>query len=99
MAIAPGALKPANPKLIPILLQMAFFLVFPVALGPLLLPLAVAVLLEKLGWLSGAPVCLVLSLLECAAVVLLYRLLLTGQGRLLQAREQRILETVTSKGQ
>jgi hypothetical protein len=29
----------------------------------------------------------------------LYRLLLTGQGRLLQAREQRILETVTSKGQ
>jgi hypothetical protein len=99
MAIAPGALKPANPKLLPVLLQMVFFLLLPLALGPILSPLGVALGLEALGWLAGVPVCLILSLLECAAIVFLYRLLLAGQGRLLQAREQGILETVTSKGE
>ena len=43
------------------------------------------------------PVCLLLSLAECAAVVLLYRLSLDWLGDLLQAREQRILETVTNR--
>jgi hypothetical protein len=99
MAIAPGALKPANPKLIPILLQMVFFFLFPLALVPILAPLGIALGMEALGWLTGVPVCLLLSLLECVAIVFLYRLLLRGQGRLLQAREQRILETVTSKGE
>jgi hypothetical protein len=99
MAIAPGALKPANPKLIPVLLQFVFFFLFPMALGPILAPLGVALGFEALGWLAGVPVSLILSLLECAVVVFLYRLLLAGQGRLLQAREQRILETVTSKGE
>jgi hypothetical protein len=40
-----------------------------------------------------------LSLVECVAVVYLYRLVLTWQGRLLHAREQKILETVTTKAE
>jgi hypothetical protein len=40
---------------------------------------------------------LALSVIECAAIVYLYRAILTYQGRLLHHREQRILETVTTK--
>ena len=39
----------------------------------------------------------VLSLAECAVVLVLYRFALNGLGRLLQAREQMILETVTNR--
>jgi hypothetical protein len=99
MAIAPGSLKPASAKLVPVLLQMVFFFLFPLALGPILLPVVVVMGLEALGWASGIPVCLILSLLETVVVTFLYRVLLTGQGRLLQVREQRILEVVTSKAE
>jgi hypothetical protein len=37
--------------------------------------------------------------LECAAIVYLYRLVLTGEGVLLQIREQSILDVVTSKAE
>jgi hypothetical protein len=99
MAIAPGTLKPSNPKVIPILLQLAFTLLLPLALAPTLLPLGVALLLDSLGWVQGIPVCLVLSLVECVTVVYIYRLLLNWQGGLLQAREQWILETVAAKAE
>ena len=51
------------------------------------------------GWATWLPVCLVLSLALCAGVLLLYRLLLPLQGDVLQAREQQILETVTTKAE
>jgi hypothetical protein len=75
------------------------FVLFPLILGPALLPLAVEFLLEKLELVKGVPICLILSLLECAGVVYVYRLVLTAEGRWLQAREQKILETVTTKGE
>jgi hypothetical protein len=80
-----------------ILLQLLFIFVFPLVLLPALLPLGVELLLESMGWLQGVPLGLVLSLLEGAAVVLLYRLVLTWEGQLLQLREQKILEVVTTK--
>jgi hypothetical protein len=43
------------------------------------------------------PVCLLLSLAECAAVVVVYHFALNWQGKLLESREQRILETVTNR--
>jgi hypothetical protein len=39
-----------------------------------------------------------MSLAECAVVVIIYHFSLVGQGGLLQAREQRILESVTKLG-
>ena len=96
--VAAGSLKPSNPKLSTVLLQLVMFLVlFPLTQGLTLLPLGIEALLEFLGWTEGVPVCLLLSLAECAAVVLLYRSSLDWQGGLLQAREQRILEIVTNR--
>jgi hypothetical protein len=94
-----GSFKPASPKGIALLLHFAFLFLFPWALVPALLPLGVEFTLEKLGWLTGLPICLVLSVLECAAVFYVYWLVLTWQGRALQAREQKILALVTPKAE
>ena len=99
MAIRAGSFRPANTKAAPILLQAAFVLLAPLALAPALLPYGVEFAVTELAGVKGLPICLVLSLLECAAVVLLYRLLLTGQGGLLQAPQKKILEIVTTKAE
>jgi hypothetical protein len=99
MPIRAGTMKPMNPKLVPVLLHIVFSLLFPLALAPALLPLGVEFALESLTGPTWVPVSLILSVAECVAVVLLYRLVLTWQGRLLQAREQRILEIVTTKAE
>jgi hypothetical protein len=97
--IAAGSFKPTNLKAIPFLLQLAFLVLFGPLILPTLLPLVVELLLERAGWAHGIPVCLLLSLAECAVVVLLYRLLLTLEGDLLQYRELRILEIVAGKAE
>ncbi len=96
--IAPGSLKPSNPKLVTVLLQLVMFtFIFPLTQGLTLLPLLIEVMLRQLGWAQHVPICLLLSLVECAAVVGIYWLLVEWQGSLLQDREQKILETVTNK--
>jgi hypothetical protein len=99
MPIAAGSLKPANPKLVPILIQMlVVMLVFPITQAPTLLPMGIEAGLASLGWGADLPVFLVLSVVECAAVAALYRLLLSWEGDLLARREQQILECVTNRG-
>jgi hypothetical protein len=99
LPMAAGSMRPANPRLTTILLQLAFTLLFPVAMSPVLIPLVVDLLIPADSWLTYLPVCLLLSLAECALVVLLYRVILTAQGDLLQNREQKILDIVTSKAE
>lgn len=99
MRIAAGAMKPANLTFLPILIQMlALFVAFPLTQLPLMIPLAVDLALPFLGIETRVPVYLLLALVECGLMIWLYRLLIDWQGNLLQAREQKILETVTSKG-
>ena len=96
--IAAGSMKPSNPKLMIVFLQIVMFMfLFPLTQGVMLLPWGIAAVLELSGWVQDVPVFLILSVLTCAAVVFLYRLSLVWQGSLLQAREQSILETVTSR--
>lgn len=95
--MAAGSLKPASVKLVPVLLQMAFLLVLPAILFPLLAPLGAEVLLAELAGVEGVPVALGLTLLLAAAVVWVYRRVLAWEGDWLAAREQRILEVVTTK--
>jgi ABC-2 type transport system permease protein len=97
--IRAGSFKPANPKLIPILLHLAAALLSPVILAPALAPLAIEFVLEDFGWDPRIPVFLVLSLVECAAVIGLYRLVVNWQGDLLQARERKILDVVTTRSE
>ena len=99
MPIAAGSLKPANAKLVPVLLQFALLLTLPFAIAPTLLPLALEELVEYLDWVHGLPVFLILALMECAGLVFLFRWLVHWQGVWLHAREQRILEIVTTKAE
>jgi hypothetical protein len=99
MPIAPGSLRPTNAKVVPVLLQMVFVFLFPVALTPTLLPLGVEALLTWLGWAQGIPIGLALSVAECVGIVYLYDLVVGLQGNVFHAREQRILEIVASKAE
>jgi ABC-2 type transport system permease protein len=95
--IAAGSVKPTNVKLIPVLLRLVFTFMLPMVQAPMLLPLGIELLVEALGWVEGVPICLLLSVVECATIVYLYGFVLTWQGDLLHARELKILETVTTK--
>jgi ABC-2 type transport system permease protein len=99
MAMAAGTMKPANTKMVPFLLNMLFMLAFSMAMAPTMLPFGVEAGLDALGWVQGVPIALPLSILICAGVLALYRIVLTWQGTLLQAREQTILEVVTTKAE
>jgi ABC-2 type transport system permease protein len=99
LPVAAGSLKPRNVKGIPLLLHVAFVLALPMVMAPTMLPLGIEFLAERLGWIAGVPLCLLLSLVECGVVIYLYHLILDWEGMWLQAREQRILDIVTQKGE
>jgi hypothetical protein len=99
MPISPGSLRPTNPKGLAILFQIAFVFLLPLAMMPILIPLGIALTLEELAGFPGGLIYLILSLVECVAVVYLYRYLLTWEGKFLQIREQKILEIVTTKAE
>jgi hypothetical protein len=96
--LAAGSMRAGGQKLTTGLLQFAMFLVvFPLTQAPVLLPLSVKAGLSLLGRAEGVPVCFLLSLIECALIIVLYRLVLSWQGSWLQVREQAILDAVTNR--
>jgi hypothetical protein len=96
--IAAGSLKGSHLTLTTGLLQMVMFLfLFPLAMAPAFLPLGIETGLWLLNGTAGLPIGLLLSLAECAVVVVLYRVVLNWQGGLLEVREQTILEAVTNR--
>ncbi|MSQ97094.1 MAG: hypothetical protein EXR98_21425 [Gemmataceae bacterium] len=99
MPVASGSLKPVSPKGLPMVLHMLFVFTVPTALAPTFAPLGIEALLEALDLSFGLPICLVLTVLIAAAVVALYRLVITAEGRFLQAREQKILDVVVAKAE
>jgi hypothetical protein len=99
MPTAAGSMKPVKPKAATILIHMAFVFLFPLGLAPTLIPLGIEFLLSRFGNMGWLPVYLVLSIVEAAVVTLAYPRLLIAQARLLEQREQRILETVTAKAE
>lgn len=95
--IASGSFKPANPKMVPLLLHLLFFVMFPVGMAPVGVPLAVEWGAEQLGWSPGVPLYLMLAVVVFVVVGLVYRVMLHWQGEALQALEQKILSVVTTK--
>ena len=94
--VAAGSLKPSNPKTSTVFLQLLmFFFLFPLTQAPTLMPLGIETLSKFMGWTTGVPIYLLLCLVECAIVVVVYHFSLIWLGDLLQAREQKILESVT----
>jgi ABC-2 type transport system permease protein len=91
-AIAFGSLRPVRPKGMAMVIHLAFFFfLMPIALGLTLIPLGIEYLAPSL------PFYLVLTLLEFAGIAYFYSSLLGVQGRILQSREQQVLETVAAK--
>jgi hypothetical protein len=97
--MAAGSMQPANMKMIPILMQMAFLLAFPVAMVPVFAPIGVEAAVGYFGDIHWLPVSLILSLAVLGLVVLGYRWIVSVQGEWLATREQKILEVVTSKAE
>jgi ABC-2 type transport system permease protein len=97
MRIAPGSFQPARPGGLAILLQLVFMFCCPIVLSLTLLPLVIELAAEAAtGW-RYVPLDLLLSLLGCAVVSGIYILVLSLQGDWLQAREQKILQIVTTR--
>jgi hypothetical protein len=102
MAIAPGSMKASNVKVIPVLMQLCFMMLLPIVFIPALIPIGIEALLANLESTEMAknwPISLVASLLVLAVVVPIFRKVMTWQGQWLLAREQKILEVVTSKSE
>ena len=97
MPMAPGSMKPAKPKAMVILIHMAFMLVFPLTMAPTLIPLGIEFLLTWTNTFAWFPAYLIFTIAEVALVVWLYVEVLESQGRMLERREQKILEVVTAK--
>jgi hypothetical protein len=97
--LAAGVFRRGNFRGWPLLFQIAFIFVFPVAQTPMLLPYGIEKILEDLGGLRGLPICLLLSIGEFVAVAFLFRFVLEMEGSWLQAREKKILEIVAAKAE
>jgi hypothetical protein len=78
---------------------MVFMFTLPLLITPVLAPWGIGAGLEALDWSGGLPIQLVLAVCECAVLAVLFRIVLTWEGRLLQAREQNILEAVVAKAE
>ncbi|MBL4770261.1 MAG: hypothetical protein JKY61_03770 [Planctomycetes bacterium] len=88
-----NGMKPANASFKGSMIQLGASLLVPVVLLPLIVP---AIAEKILGW-QHTPLFTVLHLLILVAVFLIYRLAIRHQGLFLQAREQRILITLTQE--
>ncbi len=98
--IAAGSLKASNPKIVPVLLQMVFFMfAFPLTMAFVLIPYGVEMVLVEVAEVSWVPASLILSILWLAGTAFVYRRALNWQGRWLQSREREILAVVTSKAE
>jgi ABC-2 type transport system permease protein len=98
VSLTPGTLKPSNLKVSTLLLQaMLSILLFPLTQAVVLLPLGTEGLMRLLDWAPDVPICLILSLAELGAVLIIYHFSLKLLGDALLSREQRILESVTNR--
>jgi len=97
--VAQGSMKRVKPKFTTVLIQMLFGMLMPLGMVPALVPLGIEFLLDYLQVIQGVPIALTLTLIEGVAVVVIYRRMLNWQGMALQALEQRILDTVTTKAE
>jgi hypothetical protein len=99
MAIASGSMKASDVKLVPVLLQLCFLMLMPIAFMPAVLPVVVELVLNELDVPEGWPMSLALSILLLIVVVFVYRKLITMEGEWLALREKKVLEVVTSKSE
>jgi ABC-2 type transport system permease protein len=97
-AINAGSLRPAvRPSGKTILLGLLTFVLFPVVLAPSMIPLGLEYLVHWMGWYTGIPVFLLLSVVEVLALGYVYSWVLDREGAMLQSRELKILDVVAAR--
>jgi ABC-2 type transport system permease protein len=102
MRIAAGSFQPArSPGSVfkAVFVQLLFLFLFPAVLALTLTPLGIELAAEEMGWRHGLPLDLIFSVLECAVIGFIYGLILRLEGDWLQAREQQILQIVTTRAE
>lgn len=99
MPVAAGSLKPAKPKGLVLLGHIFFTMFIPVFLSPTALPQGIEAILNTAGIAEGWPIGMVLTYVELAVILALYRVVVGWQGSWLETRELAILDTVTSKAE
>ncbi len=98
-AVAVGSLKPAKSKFLTSLIYLIAALLSPVAVLPGAVMLAAELLMHEAGWITSVPIYLLGSIVELGFALWLYRQVLPAQGRLLQQREQAVLDAVTARAE
>jgi hypothetical protein len=96
-AIRQGSMRSSETKVVRVLARFLAMLGMLVAFVPLVIPIGVGYLVEQFSWGKWIPTYLILSLLVALTTLFVYRIVLDYQGGLLQRRELRILEAVTTK--
>jgi ABC-2 type transport system permease protein len=96
-AIRQGSMRSSETKVVRVLARFLAMLGMLVAFVPLVIPIGVGYLVEQFSWGEWIPTYLILSLLVALITLFVYRIVLDYQGGLLQRRELRILEAVTTK--
>jgi len=96
-AIRQGSMRSSETKVVRVLARFLAMLGMLVAFVPLVIPIGVGYLVEQFSWGEWIPTYLILSLLVALTTLFVYRIVLDYQGGLLQRRELRILEAVTTK--
>jgi hypothetical protein len=101
-AVRQGSMRSSDTKVLRVLARFVAMLGLMVAFVPLAIPpgldyLAQTFFLHQYAWGQWIPVYLILSLLLALVTLLVYRAVLDYQGGLLQRRELRVLEAVTTK--
>jgi len=99
MPVAAGSMKPVKPKATTLLIHTAFIFLFPLVLSPTLIPLGIEFLLSLSKPDTWVPAYLMLAVGECALMLWLYPRILSSEGDLLERRERKILEIVTTKAE
>ena len=95
--IAAGSLKPTKTDLTTSLLLFLTHLLVPLAVAPMFLAPGLGLACGQLNWLPAGTVTFLSAVVLAALSALLYWITLEPLGNLLQRREQKILQVVTSE--
>ncbi len=96
-AVRAGSMKASSPGVSTTLARFVVGVLLMISFAGLFIPPLVEYGLQAWGLPDAVPVDLVLSALDCAGLVVLYRHVLERQGAWLQRREAQILAAVTRK--
>ncbi len=97
--LTPGTLQAKKPKPVVFLGVFLTMLALPVLAVPILIPPGLEMLFSFLGWAPWLPVNLLGSAVLLVIAGAVYWLVLPLEGRLLQSREQKILQEVTEEAE